>query len=187
MKSIYLWLFAILPLCFSTSILAQENNNIEKIHVDGRCGMCKNRIEKAAIQIKGVKTATWNVGTKELKIFVNRKNFNEDQLHQKMADIGHDTEKIRATNEVYENLPGCCLYRPESFSGEASSYTPSNEGMELSGKVFAADENNDLQPLYSANVYWANTIIGTTTNENGEFSLRKIPKTNWLVVSFVGM
>ncbi len=187
MKSIFLWLFAIGSLCLSTSILAQENENIERIHVDGRCGMCKNRIEKAALQIKGIKTATWNVDTKQLKIFVNRKNFNEDQLHQKMAGIGHDTEKMRATNEAYENLPSCCLYRPEPFSGEESSYTPSNEGTELWGKVFAADENNDLQPLYSANVYWANTIIGTTTNENGEFTLRKIPKTNWLVVSFVGM
>lgn len=184
MKSIYLWLFAILPLFFATSILAQENDNTLKIHVDGVCGMCKTRIEKAALQTKGVKTANWNISAKELKVFVNPKNFNEDQLHQNLTAIGHDTEKAKADNEVYNNLPGCCKYRPDQ---EESSYTPSNEGVELTGKVFAADENGDLQPLYTANVYWANTIIGTTTGEDGEFSLRKIPKTNLLVVSFVGL
>ena len=191
MKSIFIWLFvAISSLFLSISIIAQEkNDNILRIHVDGVCGMCKTRIEKASLQTKGVKTANWTVDTKQLRIYVNRKNFNENQLHQNLADVGHDTEKIKASDEVYDSLHACCKYRPENLSSEneETSYIPSNEGIELIGKVFAADENNELQPLYSANVYWANTTIGTITDENGQFSLRKIPKTNWLVVSFIGM
>ncbi|MGB0930267.1 MAG: heavy-metal-associated domain-containing protein, partial [Chitinophagales bacterium] len=145
MKSIYLWLFAILPLFFATSILAQENGNTFKIHVDGVCGMCKTRIEKTALQTKGVKTANWNLEAKELKVFVNPKNFNENELHQNLAAVGHDTEKTKASDEVYDNLHGCCKYRLEEAE---SSYTPSNEGVELTGKVYAADENGNLQPLF---------------------------------------
>ena len=33
-----------------------------------------------------------------------------DQLHQKIAQVGHDTDNITADKAVYEKLPGCCLY-----------------------------------------------------------------------------
>ena len=46
------------------------------------------------------------------------------------------------------------------------------------------DENN--QPLLGANVFWFNTAIGTTTDENGNFSIKKSPETIFLVVSYIG-
>lgn len=51
------------------------------------------------------------------------------------------------------------------------------------GKV--TNENN--KPLLGANVYWANTTIGTTTGVKGEFELtKKSVSTKLLVASFVG-
>ena len=46
------------------------------------------------------------------------------------------------------------------------------------------DENN--QPLLGANVFWFNTAVGTTTDENGNFSIKKSLESNFLVVSYVG-
>ena len=36
-----------------------------------------------------------------------------DELHQKCADVGHDTEKVKAKDEVYNNLHACCQYDRE--------------------------------------------------------------------------
>ena len=51
-------------------------------------------------------------------------------------------------------------------------------------KGIVTDENN--QPLFGANVFWFNTAIGTTTDENGNFSIKKSPETTFLVVSYIG-
>lgn len=42
------------------------------------------------------------------------------------------------------------------------------------------------QPLAGANVYWANTTEGTTTDSLGNFELEPVPTTQLLVVSFIG-
>ena len=51
-------------------------------------------------------------------------------------------------------------------------------------KGIVTDENN--QPLLGANVFWFNTAIGTTTDENGNFTIKKSPETTFLVVSYIG-
>ena len=76
----------------------------------GTCGMCKDRIEEAATGINGVESATWNKDTKVLSLTYTT-GLNLDKVHQAIADVGHDTNKIKAKDEVYETLPGCCRYR----------------------------------------------------------------------------
>jgi hypothetical protein len=34
-----------------------------------------------------------------------------DDIQKAIAQIGHDTEKFKAPDEVYNKLPECCLYR----------------------------------------------------------------------------
>jgi Cu(I)/Ag(I) efflux system membrane fusion protein len=34
-----------------------------------------------------------------------------DSLQQRIAAVGHDTEKYKAADSVYAELPSCCLYR----------------------------------------------------------------------------
>jgi hypothetical protein len=33
-----------------------------------------------------------------------------DALDKKLALVGHDTEKYKAEDKVYDGLPGCCKY-----------------------------------------------------------------------------
>jgi hypothetical protein len=34
-----------------------------------------------------------------------------------IAAVGHDTDKVKAKDEVYADLPFCCLYRDHDHSG----------------------------------------------------------------------
>lgn len=78
--------------------------------VSGNCGMCKSRIEKAVGTLEGVQSANWEVKTKEMTVKYDASKVKEAEIHEKIAGVGHDTEKVKASDEVYRKLPGCCRY-----------------------------------------------------------------------------
>lgn len=86
------------------------------IKVFGNCGMCKERIE-TALDKGGVKLANWDSKTKNLEVVYNPKKITEMQIHELIAGVGHDTEKVKAKDDVYADLPFCCLYRDHDHSG----------------------------------------------------------------------
>ena len=85
----------------------------EKIKVFGNCGMCESRIEKAASGIDGVSKADWNKETMMLEITFDENKVKIDDVHKAVAKAGHDTEKVKANDDVYNALPGCCKYERE--------------------------------------------------------------------------
>jgi len=113
-----------------------QNNEVKKEQVElvnasfkvyGNCGMCENRIEKAALSVKGVKAADWNSETKVIKIQYSdpafaKHNNSVDAVSEKIAEVGHDTQFSSASDEAYNNLHGCCQYeRPEAKKEEDHS------------------------------------------------------------------
>ncbi len=95
----------------TTASFAQNKNAKASMEVDGVCMMCKERIEKAAIRTKGVKSAVWNVDTHELKLIYDERKTDLNKISQKLADVGHDTKDIKATEEAYNSVHPCCKYR----------------------------------------------------------------------------
>jgi mercuric ion binding protein len=93
-----------------TSGLAQTEKK-EKFPVAGNCGMCKTRIEKAAKSVEGVISADWDKVTKMIEVVYDPKKVEIDKVHLAIAKVGHDTDKAKAKDEVYNALPACCLYR----------------------------------------------------------------------------
>jgi len=89
---------------------AQSKVVTASIKVYGNCGMCKKRIETALDQ-KGIKLVKWDSKTKDLQVVYNSDKINEIQIHEIVASVGHDTDKVKAKDEVYAALPYCCLYR----------------------------------------------------------------------------
>ena len=77
--------------------------------------MCKSRIEKGAIKIKGVKYASWDVNSNKLSIIYNSRKIKLDTIKKNIAAFGHDTDKYKATDEVYQSLPECCYYKTLSI------------------------------------------------------------------------
>lgn len=100
-------------LLIGTVTFAQNKNAKATIEVDGVCNMCKERIEKAAIRAKGVKLAIWDVNTHDLKLIYDERRTDLKNIKQSIADVGHDTKEIKATDEAYYSLHDCCLYRDE--------------------------------------------------------------------------
>jgi membrane fusion protein, copper/silver efflux system len=90
-----------------------KKSNIEQqmIKVSGNCDLCKTRIETAAKSVTGVVSAEWSRETKLLDLQFDSTKTNPDIIQKTIADAGHDTEKFKATDEVYQKLPKCCLYR----------------------------------------------------------------------------
>ena len=104
-------IIVIVLLGLGTMAFAQSKNAKASMEVDGVCSMCKERIEKAAIRTKGVKSAIWNVDTHELKLIYDERKTNEKAVAQKLAEVGHDTKDIKATEEAYMSVHPCCRYR----------------------------------------------------------------------------
>lgn len=81
--------------------------------VGGACGMCKSRIEEAAKLVNGVKKAEWNQETNMLSVSYHPKRVKLIDIHRAIAKAGHDTDKLKADEMVYKELPACCKYRKE--------------------------------------------------------------------------
>ncbi len=101
--------FVGLLLLVSGSALAQTSE--VTFWVNGVCGMCEKRIESALINSPGVKFADWDIETLQVKVVYNSKKLSEQKLHEIVAGVGHDTQKVRAKDEDYAKVNGCCKYR----------------------------------------------------------------------------
>lgn len=90
----------------------QENTSRtqDSLQVSGNCTMCKSRIEEAAKAVKGVFMANWDVHTKLIHLDFDSERTSKAAISKAIARIGHDTELDRAPDDVYNDLPGCCLF-----------------------------------------------------------------------------
>lgn len=90
--------------------LAQKKAEVT-FTVDGICGMCEERIEEA-YDTKGVVMADYDLHNKKLTVVYKTKHYPDIlDLHRIATAIGHDTDKLKASDEAYANLHGCCKYR----------------------------------------------------------------------------
>ncbi len=88
--------------------------------VRGNCDECKERIETAA-KSAGASSAYWSPETQAVVLDFDPAKTSADAILKKIADVGHDNEKYPASDKVYKNLPGCCLYDRDVAFGEKGS------------------------------------------------------------------
>jgi len=89
---------------------AQDKIDTAYIHVDGMCGMCKERIETAAYS-KGVKKATWEKQNHTLTLIYRTDKTSPETIGDRIAKAGHGNQYQMATDEDYTKLHFCCKYR----------------------------------------------------------------------------
>ena len=104
---------------FTISISAQEKTlsadrqaskiDTVKFEVKGVCGLCKDRIENAAL-IKGVKWVQWDKATDTLTVIYRVDKLEIIDVHKSIADVGHTTDKVECNIKAYNKLPMCCAY-----------------------------------------------------------------------------
>ncbi len=93
---------------------ANVNAEGETIKVSGACNMCKKRIETAVYGLAGIKKATWSATSQSLVVSYNAKKTSNEAIQKRIAATGHDTEKFKAEEKTYNELPECCHYREVS-------------------------------------------------------------------------
>lgn len=79
--------------------------------VKGLCDMCKERIETTAKGVQGVTSAVWDKATATLHLDFDSTQTTLDAISKAIAAVGHDTDRDKADQAVYDALPGCCKYR----------------------------------------------------------------------------
>lgn len=165
----------------------QPLREMRSISVNGVCGMCKERIESAALLIKGVKTADWNIAERMLHLEIEEPSYDDDQLQKAIAAVGHDTEKYKAPEAAYEKLHDCCKYRDAEVQAAHSPKPSVQQSIpsQLSGYIYIEEEGNK-SPLPEVNVYWEDQSVVTTTNEEGYFELIRPEGAKRLIASYVG-
>jgi maltose-binding protein MalE len=116
MKTFRLFIMVLTAITISVTASAQSQAQpgkatpvTETFKVWGKCDMCKARIEKTAVAA-GAETASWEAKTQKLTVTYDPAKTGRDALSKKLAAVGHDTEKYKAPDEVYDKLPACCHY-----------------------------------------------------------------------------
>ena len=125
-------IFSLFLICFTTQaqdVQKEKKNKNAKIsfEVNGICGMCKKRIETAALKTKGVKFAIWDVKSHQMNLIMDERKTDVTTIQKNIMAVGHDIildkdKKLVATNEAYESVHPCCKYRDskiiEDHNGE---------------------------------------------------------------------
>lgn len=159
----------------SISAYTQEQYTLT---VQGECSMCADRIQEAALNCEGINKANWDVATKILTVEVKSEAsdiFSIFNLHDVIALAGHDTNKSKAPDAVYNDLPGCCEYRYAA-----------GEELQTMGYVYELKKNGDREPLIGANLIWENSEGVSTTDIEGTFTIPFPAGGDNLIVSYVG-
>ncbi|MGN0002345.1 MAG: cation transporter [Sphingobacterium composti] len=200
-KILILALFTVL----STSIYAQIDTT-STFEVAGNCGMCKQRIEKAA-KLPGVETAVWDVKTHKINVKYNSTKIKLAQIQEAIAKAGHDTPNFRAPDDVYKNLHECCVYERlgdddhkhddkdkndhdahAKHTGTDSHDDDHDHEHIITGVVVNEDNKAELTPISNVNVKWLEgPALQTTSNENGVFKIKHEKGNKNLIFSYAGM
>ena len=135
-KTFFLSLFMLISIAGISNQKNKDNSKTITFKVSGNCGMCKETIENA-LDVKGVKSAVWDEKSKIVKVEFVPEKIKEEKLHQLIAAVGYDTDKLMASDKAYNNLHGCCQYaRAEKPIAEATppkfENTPNQEVFSIS-------------------------------------------------------
>lgn len=122
MKSTILFLLSSM-LLITSGLTAQKANHkspdsekfvTETFRVYGNCGMCKKTIEGSLKDVVGVIKGDWDKSTGLLNVSYDPESITIENIKQRIANVGYDSDTHRAKDEIYYSLPGCCQYeRPK--------------------------------------------------------------------------
>ncbi|KGL58623.1 heavy-metal-associated domain-containing protein [Polaribacter sp. Hel1_85] len=119
-KIIFIFSLFLIGFSVQSQEIKKKKNAKVTFEVDGICGMCKKRIETAALKTKGVKFALWDVSSHQLNLIMDERKTDVLTVQKNILKVGHDVvgldaQKIAATEEAYNSVHPCCKYRDEEI------------------------------------------------------------------------
>lgn len=126
--------------------------------VCGNCYTCKVRIHGELQKLEGISAANWDY-SEQLEITYDRTIISPIEFLQAIAGVGHDTEKIRATDFAYNSLVGTCCEYDRWLTYEQMEGT-----WEVKGKEDCKENIDsvlfDLHGIVSGS--WENNVLSTS-------------------------
>jgi len=102
-----LFFFAGLVSCATAQKTTGDQTISFKVY--GVCDDCKQRIELAAMDAKGVKKAEWDKQSNVL-VLVGSSKMTKENVAASVAKAGYKSDVCAADPKGYAKLPGCCQY-----------------------------------------------------------------------------
>ncbi|MEZ4909930.1 MAG: TonB-dependent receptor [Saprospiraceae bacterium] len=192
--------------------LTIKGQNIISISVSGACNMCKERIEKSAMNVEGVESSFYSVENQTLTVNIDASTFEKRALVKAILQAGHDAEGKKASDKAYNALHSCCKYRDKSIDENSNSSDhflmegddhsdhmhdesddvetgqfSTHKDNVISGKVMESFADGKQQALIGASLFWqSHPNIGTITDESGQFEIPFKRKYKGLIISYIG-
>ena len=119
-KLIFVFSLCLIGFSVQSQEVKKKKSAKVSLEVDGICGMCKKRIETAALKTKGVKFAIWSIETHQLNLIMDERKTDLATIQKNILEVGHDVlleddKKLVATTEAYNSVHPCCKYRDEEI------------------------------------------------------------------------
>ena len=119
-KIIFIFSLFLIGFTVQSQEIKKKKNAKVTFEVDGICGMCKKRIETAALKTKGVKFALWDVSSHQLNLIMDERKTDVLIVQKNILKVGHDIvldekNKLSATEVAYGSVHPCCKYRDEEI------------------------------------------------------------------------
>lgn len=103
--------------CFSVQFAAAQNGKKNekaviqtKIICDhcNACETCGKKFQDEILEIDGVKMYELDTAKMTITVYYNGKKTNLTKIKEGIANLGYDADEIKANEEAYAKLDGCC-------------------------------------------------------------------------------
>jgi periplasmic mercuric ion binding protein len=105
MKAIFIFSLLLLT---SFTLTKSRTNLVVEIKTSSECDDCKERIESALNNTKGVKYAELNVKTKVVTVKYNSKKTSLEKIKLVINQTGYAADDSPADSNALNKLPKCC-------------------------------------------------------------------------------
>jgi copper chaperone CopZ len=108
MKTIFLTLVFAAFIGFVHAAGPQSKRSTIIIHTSAVCDMCDATIKQALKKVKGVKSASLDVPSKDVTVIYDPRKTDPDAIRKAISMAGYDADNVAANQEAYDNLDPCC-------------------------------------------------------------------------------
>jgi mercuric ion binding protein len=108
MKSFLNAFLLIAIMSMGTEAIALSKTKVVNIKTSAVCASCKARIEKALTSAEGVEAAILNLNNKQVKVKYDPAKTSPEKLREVVVNTGYNADDVKANEEAYHKLPGCC-------------------------------------------------------------------------------
>ena len=149
MKTLSIKLMMTALLAITVNANAQlRNAKTEQITVYGNCGMCENTIESAG-NLKKIAKVDWDKDSKIATITYDSAKTDKNEILKRIALAGYDSDSFLATDDVYNNLHGCCQYDRTAKIATTSTESKPVHSNHVQTKDMTAVKQTELQMVYA--------------------------------------